>query len=170
VTPAFPDLVAGEPRPDAYTETDLATARLKPRRIEAALRAYALAFPGATEDFPWGERAIKVKGKAFLFMRATGDEVSFSVKLPHSHFVVLDLPNTEPTHYGLGKHGWVSARYDEVPPASVEMFKMWIDESYRAVAPKKLVAQLDAGGGKSEAGGKKPAATKSAKRVVKTPR
>ena len=115
---------------------------LKPRELESALRDYALGFPEASEEFPWGERAIKVKGKAFLFMRADDGEVSFSVKLPHSRFFVLDLPNTEPTHYGLGKHGWVTARFPGAPRDAVETYKMWIEESYRAVAPKKLSAKL----------------------------
>ncbi len=144
----------------------MAKGQLKPQQVETALRNYALGFPEATEEFPWGERAIKVKGKVFLFMRATADEVSFSVKLPHSRFVVLDLPNAEPTHYGLGKHGWVSARYSEVPATSLDMFQMWIDESYRAVAPKKLLAKLDEGGGKREAG----SGAKTRKSGVKTPR
>ena len=143
-------------------------AQLTPKQVESALRDYALGFPEATEDFPWGERAIKVRGKAFLFMRATPDEVSFSVKLPHSRFFVLDLPNTEPTHYGLGKHGWVSARYPAAPAKSIDMFKMWIDESYRAVAPKKLVGLLEADSGKKQAGGGKQ--KHSAKRAVRTPR
>jgi predicted DNA-binding protein (MmcQ/YjbR family) len=117
--------------------------QLTPRQLEAALRDYALGFPETTEDFPWGDRAIKVKGKAFLFMGATDKEVSFSVKLPHSRFFVLDLPNTEPTHYGLGKHGWVTARFSSAPKDALETYKMWIDESYRAVAPKKLVARLE---------------------------
>ena len=140
-------------------------AQLTPKQIEKALRDYAIGFPEATEDFPWGERAIKVKGKVFLFIGGTPDEVSFSVKLPHSRFFVLDLPNTEPTHYGLGKHGWVSARYPAAPPKSIDMFKMWIDESYRAVAPKKLAAQLDA-----ESATGKGASVKKAKRTVRTPR
>jgi predicted DNA-binding protein (MmcQ/YjbR family) len=116
--------------------------QLTPKQLESALRAYALGFPEATEEFPWGERAIKVKGKAFLFMRADDEEVSFSVKLPHSRFFVLDLPNTEPTHYGLGKHGWVTARFSGAPKDAVETYEMWIEESYRAVAPKKLAAKL----------------------------
>ena len=29
------------------------------------LRAYAKAYPEAHEDFPWGESAIKVRGKVF---------------------------------------------------------------------------------------------------------
>jgi len=53
-------------------------------KLEADLRAFALKYPETHEDFPWGERAIKVRGKVFLFMRAADDEVSISVKLPHS--------------------------------------------------------------------------------------
>src|ERR1051325_11776035 len=78
-------------------------------KIESDLRAFALEYPETHEDFPWGERAIKVKGKAFIFMRADDDEVSLSVKLPNSRDMALDLPWAEPTHYGLGKHGWVPA-------------------------------------------------------------
>jgi predicted DNA-binding protein (MmcQ/YjbR family) len=137
-------------------EADMTRNQLKPAELETALRDYALGFPEASEDFPWGERAIKVNGKAFLFMRATDDEVSFSVKLPHSRFVALDMPNTEPTHYGLGKHGWVTARYATAPRKTVETFEMWIEESYRAVAPKKLVAALD--GRSGPMGGKTPRA------------
>ena len=35
---------------------------------ESALRRAALAYPETTEDFPWGHRALKVKGKVFLFL------------------------------------------------------------------------------------------------------
>lgn len=116
-----------------------------PRSLGGRLRARALSFPETTEDFPWGERAIKVRGKAFLFLRAEGREVSFSVKLPRSAVEALELPNVEPTQYGLGKHGWVTARVDGGRDAPLETFEAWLDESYRAVAPKRLVAQLDTG-------------------------
>jgi predicted DNA-binding protein (MmcQ/YjbR family) len=87
---------------------------------------------------------MKVKGKAFVFLSLHEDEVSISVKLPSSRDIAVDLPFTEPTHYGLGKHGWVTAhlRLAEKPP--LDMIKAWIDESYRAIAPKKLVAALSA--------------------------
>jgi len=111
-------------------------------KIESDLRAFALEYPETHEDFPWGERAIKVKGKAFIFMRAGDDEVSLSVKLPNSRDMALDLPWAEPTHYGLGKHGWVTAHLwpKEKPP--LDLIRKWIDESYRAVAPKTLVKTL----------------------------
>ena len=51
---------------------------------ETTLRAHAMAKPEATEHFPWGERAIKVKGKVFLFMYADKTRLSLSTKLPRS--------------------------------------------------------------------------------------
>jgi predicted DNA-binding protein (MmcQ/YjbR family) len=113
-----------------------------PRSLEGKLRTRALSYPEATEDFPWGERAIKVRGKAFLFLRAEGNTVSFSVKLPLSGAEALELPNVEPTGYGLGKHGWVMATADAKRNVPLDTYLAWIDESYRAVAPKKLVATL----------------------------
>ena len=116
-----------------------------PRRtidaVESQLRNYALDYPEAHEDFPWGERAIKVRGKGFIFMRATKDELTLSVKLPQSRDIAIDLPFTEPTHYGMGKYGWVTAHV-KPKDAPIDLLKAWIDESYRAVAPKRLVKEL----------------------------
>jgi len=117
---------------------------LDPRSLGGRLRARALALPETTEDFPWGERAIKVRGKAFLFLRAEGNTVSFSVKLPRSAADALELPYVEPTHYGLAKHGWVTATVDASHDAPLATFECWLEESYRAVAPKRLVAELEA--------------------------
>lgn len=73
----------------------------------------------------------------FVFMGADG----FSVKLPKSGPTVLKKKFAEPTHYGLGKHGWVSCHF---PTGDVPMKDAlaWLDESFRAVAPKTLVAKL----------------------------
>ena len=111
---------------------------------EAALRKHALSYPEAHEDFPWGERVVKVKGKVFLFLGKHEEMLGLSVKLPSSASFALGLPFASPTAYGLGKSGWVTARFAlrEKPP--VDLLKQWIDESYRAVAPKRLVASLDA--------------------------
>ena len=116
---------------------------LDPKSLAGRLRTRAMKYPEATEDFPWGERAIKVRGKAFLFLRAEGSNVSFSVKLPNSAAEALELPYAQPTAYGLGKHGWVTAEVDGSRDAPVSTFEAWVEESYRAVAPKKLVAALE---------------------------
>jgi predicted DNA-binding protein (MmcQ/YjbR family) len=113
--------------------------------LELELRDYAMTFPEATEDHPWGHRAIKVKGKSFLFLGGEKDvkELSLSVKLPSSRDIALDLPFAEPTGYGLGKSGWVSARFSKVTDVPLDLVKAWIAESYRAIAPKKLAKTLE---------------------------
>src|SRR5262249_16058447 len=115
------------------------------RAVSRELRKFALSFPEATEDFPWGERVAKVKGKVFVFLGcdpARGGPIGLSVKLPESGAEALDLPFTKPPGYGLGKSGWVSASFEPGEKPPVEILKSWIRESYRAVAPKKLAAKL----------------------------
>jgi predicted DNA-binding protein (MmcQ/YjbR family) len=116
------------------------------RAMAETLREFALGMPGAEEDFPWGERVMKVGKKVFVFMggKDGSDEIlSMSVKLPRSAGEALQLPYAEPCGYGLGKHGWVAMKITSRDRASLDMLMPWIEESYRAVAPKKLVAQLD---------------------------
>jgi predicted DNA-binding protein (MmcQ/YjbR family) len=126
------------------------------RQTQAALRARALAYPGAKEEFPWGERVIKVDKKVFVFLgHDESDEVGLSVKLPASKEMALLLPFVEPTGYGLGKAGWVTARFGPGEKPPLEMLYEWLDESYRAVAPKKRVAALE----ETPPGAVKPAAT-----------
>ena len=55
------------------------------------------------------------------------------------------MPFTEPAHYGMGKHGWVTARFAPKAKAPVAVLKAWIEESYRLIAPKGLAKELDDG-------------------------
>jgi predicted DNA-binding protein (MmcQ/YjbR family) len=91
----------------------------------------------------------KVGKKVFVFFGSTDGEepFGFSVKLPISNDEALSLPFTVPTGYGLDRGHWVTVRPPEDTP--VELLVSLIEESYRTVAPKALVAQLDAksGGG-----------------------
>src|SRR5919108_1924458 len=113
-------------------------------RAEQVLRKAALSYPEAFEDFPWGERTIKVRGKIFLFLGHDREQLSLTVKLPHSADAALGLPFCSPTRYRLGRSGWVTARFPKDKEIPLDMFRDWIDESYRAVAPSKLVEQIDA--------------------------
>lgn len=81
------------------------TVRERKHRREAEVRDFALGYPEAHEDFPWGDRAVKVEGKAFVFMSNGHAELSVSVKLPESAPFALSFPFAEPTHYGLGRAG-----------------------------------------------------------------
>lgn len=110
---------------------------------EAALRSHALSYPEAREDFPWGERVVKVRGKVFLFLGRPEDGLSLSVKLPGSASFALGLAFASPTGYGLGKSGWVTARFARRQKPPLDLLRRWIDESYRAVAPRRLTSTLD---------------------------
>jgi predicted DNA-binding protein (MmcQ/YjbR family) len=129
--------------------------------VAAELRTYALSFPGATEEFPWGESAFKVKGKVFVFMRASEEGLSMSMKLPHSNAAALDKGFAQPTGYGLGKSGWVSCTFEGGERVPVDVIKPWIVESWRAVAPKTLVKQFDAGTSSTSAASKQTASRES---------
>jgi len=119
--------------------------KLSPLKVaESLLRDTALEYPHTEEAHPWGETAIKVKGKTFLFMRLEPTELSFSVKLPTTGNQALALPFAKPTEYGMGKHGWVTVRVAKVTKALEAQFIEWLDESFRAVAPKKVLEAYDA--------------------------
>jgi predicted DNA-binding protein (MmcQ/YjbR family) len=114
------------------------------RDLRRKLLDYALAMPGAHLDHPWGEDVVKVNKKIFAFFGTPdGDEFGMGVKLPQSNSMALAQPGVKPSGYGLGKAGWVSTSFSE--PLPFEMLRDWLDESYRAVAPKRLAAALGDG-------------------------
>jgi predicted DNA-binding protein (MmcQ/YjbR family) len=129
------------------------------KRPITVLRDFALSLPGAHEAFPWGERVAKVGKKVFVFLGrdeedeactpkqkkgALPGEYGMSVKLSASRDEALAASFAAPTGYGLGNKGWVSMTFRRGDKPPMEHMKTWIEESYRAIAPKKLVAELDA--------------------------
>jgi predicted DNA-binding protein (MmcQ/YjbR family) len=117
----------------------------KHTKTRQRLLAYALAFPEAWQDEPWeGDVVVKVGNKIFVFFGSERpDGMGIGVKLPESADEALVYPFTEPSGYGLGKWGWVNAQFGPRDKPPVDMLEEWIEESYRAVAPKKLVKLLD---------------------------
>jgi len=109
--------------------------------LAAAMRAFAYGLPEAWEDHPWGEDVAKVGKKVFAFLGMADGEPSMTVKLPLSGDEALAMTFTEPAGYGLDRGGWVHVH---VPPdAPLDLILGWIEESYRTVAPKRLVQHLD---------------------------
>jgi predicted DNA-binding protein (MmcQ/YjbR family) len=109
------------------------------------LREFGLAYPAAHTKSPWpGHLDLAVNDKTFAYLSVEGEPFSISCKLPQSNATALMLPFAKPTGYGLAKSGWVSAQFPEGQMPPKDLLKEWIDESYRAQAPKKLVASLAA--------------------------
>jgi len=109
-----------------------------------SLRVRALDYPDAVEEFPWGERVIKVRGKIFVFLNRGDSGIAVTAKLRASHGEAMMMPFVKPTGYNLGRAGWVTARFEPGEPLPLSLLLAWVDESYRLVAPKTLVKKLDA--------------------------
>ena len=116
------------------------------RKLRERLIAYALTYPEAHEDHPWDETVVKVRKKVFVFFGSDPAATCFGmgVKLPESAPFVLNEPFADPMGYGLGKSGWVSLTFKTAQEVPVDLCEDLIDESYRAIAPKRLIAGLDA--------------------------
>jgi predicted DNA-binding protein (MmcQ/YjbR family) len=115
-----------------------------PGRTRASLLSFSLTLPGAFEDHPWGEAVAKVNGKIFVFFGAGEgtSTVAIAVKLDDSLEQALAVPGAAPTGYGLGRAGWVTVPLLRTTPP-LDVLKDWVEESYRRVAPKRLVRELD---------------------------
>ena len=117
--------------------------RSKSDTIVKELRKFGLSYPGAHLKSPWpGHKDLAVNDKTFAYLSVEGEPFSISCKLPRSAEAALLLPFTVPTGYGLGKSGWVTAQFAAGQTPPLALLKEWVDESYRAQAPKRLVAQL----------------------------
>jgi predicted DNA-binding protein (MmcQ/YjbR family) len=131
------------------------------------LLAITLKLPGAVEDWPWGSVHCKVNGK--IFVGWGRDErgamsVGFKTDKALQSMLVASDPRFSVAKY-VGKHGWVDMRIGARPDwAEVEQF---IVDSYRMIAPRKLVKQLD---GRAAGSPAPPAAPRAgARRAPRSP-
>jgi predicted DNA-binding protein (MmcQ/YjbR family) len=120
------------------------------------MREFALGLPGAAEPRggaahryrPWGETVAKVNKKVFGFLGVSDGSypmgVTVKLKDAEAHAHALTSPGAEPAGYGLGKAGWVRVPLAEKGSPAADLLCDWVEESYRAIAPKRLIAELDA--------------------------
>ncbi|MFF7765422.1 MmcQ/YjbR family DNA-binding protein [Streptomyces massasporeus] len=111
------------------------------------VRAFALGLPDAVEEFPWGESVAKVNKKVFVFLGVQDGSyplgVTVKLKDETAHAHALACPGAEPAGYGLGKAGWVSIPLEQQGAPTAEVLCDWVEESYRVIAPKRLIVVLD---------------------------
>jgi len=109
--------------------------------VRDEVRAFALSLPGAVEEHPWGEDVAKAGGRVFVFLGGAGS-ARMTVKLEESGPHALSIEGAEPARYGLGRSGWVTVPL-RAASISLDLLQDWVEESYRIVAPRGLVAELD---------------------------
>lgn len=129
-----------------------------------ALRALALHYPETEEAIACQGTALekssfKARSKAFLFLGGAGASFNVMVKLRVSLAEATELAAKQPGCYKVGAHGWVTAAFDnQSPPPG--LLERWIDESYRLLAPRSLLALLPEGGPPAPGASKKQGAKK----------
>jgi predicted DNA-binding protein (MmcQ/YjbR family) len=110
------------------------------------LRKFALGYPEAQEGVSCAgtslERAtVNARNKAFVFL---GDGEA-RLKLGESLEEATRLASREPERYRPGSKGWVQVTLGPGEPP-LDLLQRWIDESYRLLAAKQLVARLPESG------------------------
>ncbi len=113
-------------------------------KVIGSLESFALGLPGAWHDTPWGDSVVKVGTKIFVFLGDNADDSAITVKVPESRDHAMSFSGAVPTGYGLGKAGWVTIPVGGLGGDDVEVLRDFVEESYRTIAPKKLVKELDA--------------------------
>ncbi|HYM14458.1 MAG TPA: MmcQ/YjbR family DNA-binding protein [Dehalococcoidia bacterium] len=132
------------------------------RRPIDRVRAICLALPEATEKQAWGEATFRVAGRIFAQYEDHhhgSDLVGLWCKAPDG--LQAFLVTAEPARFYVPKYvghrGWIGIRMDGA--VDWPHVAALITDSYRMLAPARLVAALDTGGDPSHSG---PRVTRSA--------
>jgi len=113
------------------------------KKLQDELESFALSLPEAWFDTPWDEdRVTKVRKQIFAFY-GNQDAPSIGVKLTDSLDEALTLPGATAMSYDMGNDGWTSIPIPGLDVSATDMLHRFIEESFRAIAPKALVEQLD---------------------------
>ena len=107
-----------------------------------ALRRIALQYPEAEEGISCNKAAFKARGKAFLYVGSDDTSYNVMLKLHDSLPEAKKRAVKEPHHYGVGGMDWVKATFGHDESAPAGLMEKWIDESFRLLAHKQLVALL----------------------------
>ena len=107
-----------------------------------AIRAFAMQYPEVEAGTSCNKTAFRTRNKAFLFMGQKDGSYNLMLKLRDSEDEASLLGSKQTGRYKVGSHGWVTVVLpeNEFPPSG--LLERWIDESYRLLAHKKLVAML----------------------------
>ena len=108
-----------------------------------AIRKIALSYPDVDEGSSCVNRAFKAGKKAFLYMGMKEDTYNLRLKLSNSLDEAETLEKKSPDNYSVGAHGWTLLTFHHTKQPPKKLLERWIDESFRLLAPKALVAQLD---------------------------
>lgn len=105
------------------------------------VRRIALALPGVEEGTSYGTTAFHVRRKLFARLREDGDSLVLKCNIYERRYLMEDMPDVFFLREHYHEHPYVLVRLATVEP---EILRVQMEAAWRLVAPKKLVAELDA--------------------------
>lgn len=115
--------------------------------VMAPLREVCLDYPEAVETEAFGSPTFQVRSKNFAMVHKPDHRVAVWCKAPpgaQEAWIATDPGRYFKPPY-LGPKGWVAAWISPECEPDWEAIAEIVDESYRLVAPKRLVASIDPG-------------------------
>ena len=115
-----------------------------PARTLQRVRKICLAFPETSEKLAWGHPTFRVRDKIFATIGVNADDkvVTMTTKPPPGEQEVL-LAEGAPFFFPkyVGVRGWIGFVVNS--QSDWKLVAEMVEDSYREIAPKRLVAQLD---------------------------
>ena len=103
----------------------------------------ALSLPEVEEGLVCDKVEFKAGKKNSLFMGKDGDGYNVKPKLKNSLEEALVQSSGQVGTIYVGSNGWVELEFPHCKSSPQSVLVRWIEESYRLLVPKKLVAKLD---------------------------
>ena len=121
------------------------TLSIGPERLER-LRQMCLALPETSEKEAWGDPTWRVRDRIFAMQKGNFEGGRPSVWFKAAHGEQAVLVGADPRRFFVppyvGSKGWVGAYLDGPDPEWDELAEL-VEDSYRLIAPKRLIARLD---------------------------
>lgn len=112
--------------------------------LAQALQEFASSYPEVNESPSCVNRSFKARKKSFMFLGEKPDGMlRLMVKLDDGIESAQAVASENPDGWKVGGPGWVTGNFTDDTAPPLETLTAWIDESYRLLAPKTLVEQLD---------------------------
>ncbi len=116
-----------------------------PADVLAAIRAICLAYPEAEEQTTWGHPTFRVRNKIFASAGLSEDDdtlVTMAMKVAAGEqrsLLATGHPFFMPRY--VGSKGWIGVVVDS--STDWDEIAELVDDSYREIAPKRLIAELE---------------------------
>lgn len=99
-----------------------------------------MALPQVEEGVSCNKASFKAGGKAFLFVGTGDGTTNVMLKLKDSVPAAVRLATAHPATYQIGGHNWVTITLGDKQALPTELPTHWIEESYRLLVPKRVLA------------------------------